>query len=271
MIIEPFTVSNLETQWVNGHMVVGVEPLQEKKQMDYNPTVIITGITGTLGRAVTQALHGWSVIGCSLHGNRDSITATVDVTNPQAVGVWFDTLARQKVNIHALVTCAGIAAVAPITQQKPIDFKHILDTNVTGTWLCIREAVKHGVKRIVTVSSLLGGAPIGYPDRAAYITSKAAVAGMTRALAVELAPQGIAVNCVAPGHYTLMASKAAGLLEGALGRSPMGRLVTPEEVAEVITWLVTDAPECLTGEILVVDGAYSIGAYPVARWWEDGE
>lgn len=237
--------------------------------MTNNGTTLITGITGMLGRAVVQSLgNDCSIIGCSLHGSDEWDVAEVDVTNPQSVGVWFDALARQKVDIHALVTCAGIAAVAPITEQKPTDFQKVIDTNVLGTWLCIREAVKHGVKRIVTVSSLLGGAPIGYPDRAAYITSKAAVAGMTRALAVELAPQGIAVNCVAPGHFSLMASKAKGLLEGALGRSPMGRLVTPEEVADVIAWLVTDAPMSLTGEVIVVDGAYSVGAYPVARWWE---
>lgn len=234
-------------------------------------TVAVTGITGTLGRALWPLLteRGYAVAGCSLHETDEWGVVTADVRDPFAVERWFNSLAEAGMNLYALVTCAGVATVEPLLEQGPSSFARVMDTNVNGTWHCVKEAVRHGVKRIVTVSSILGGAPIGYPDRAAYTASKAAVAGLTRALAVELAPRGVTVNCVVPGHFSLMASKAKGLLEGALGRSPQGRLVTPEEVAEVIAWLVAEAPGAVNGAVLTVDGGYSLSAYPVARWWEE--
>lgn len=236
--------------------------------------VAITGSTGTLGRAVTERVQhnvrGYPVVGCSRHrkdfGDMHGV-AKADVTSPIEVAAWFDKCAKRYKPLRALITCAGIAAVESIEAQSPTDFLDVLHTNVYGTWLCIQNALRVGVERIVTVGSVLGSTPLSYPDRAAYITSKAAVVGLTRALAVELAPRGIPVNCVAPGHFSLMASKAKGLLEGAQGRSPMG-LVMPGEVAEVIAWLVADAPVQLTGQVITVDGSYSISGYPVARWWE---
>jgi NAD(P)-dependent dehydrogenase (short-subunit alcohol dehydrogenase family) len=233
--------------------------------------VAVTGITGTLGRALWPLLaeRGYKVVGCSLREVDEYGVVAVDVRDPFAVGQWFNSLALAGVNLHALVTCAGVAWISPLVKQDHSSFHHVMKTNVNGTWYCVKEAVRHGVKRIVTVSSILGGAPIGYPDRCAYTTSKAAVVGLTRALAVELAPQGVTVNCVVPGHFSLMASKAKGLLEGALGRSPQGQLVTAEEVAQVIAWLVAEAPAAVNGAVLTVDGGYSLAAYPVARWWEE--
>jgi len=243
--------------------------------LNETPNVIaITGATGTLGYEVIRRLwcDGRPVKGMSLHGDEACKFYAGDVTDPADVLAWFGLLAHDYPDqpLRALITCAGVAGVSPILDQTVEEFRRILDVNVTGTWLCIREALRLGVRRIITVSSLLGGVPIGYPDRAAYIASKAAVAGMTRALAVELAPRGIAVNCVAPGHFSLMASKAKGLLEAALAKQPMGCLVTPGEVADVICYLATTAPISLTGQVIVVDGGYTVNGWPMKLKGDDG-
>ena len=244
----------------------------DKMSKAFDPIIAVTGVTGTLGQAVAAALRstGWRVEGCSFHGSRSGGVPAVDVRDEFLVRTWLASLAA-KAGLKALVTCAGVAAVRPALEQSVPDFLRVLSTNVTGTWLCAREAAGLGCERIVTVSSVLGGWPLGYPDRAAYIASKAAVAGLTRALAVEFAPRGVAVNCVAPGHFSLMASKASGLLEGALAKSPTGRLVTPEEVAEVVAWLAVGAPLQLTGAVIPIDGAYTLSQYPLPRWWGEME
>lgn len=250
-------------------IVPNANTLSDGKTKDSRPVIVISGRTGRLGQAIDKSIHpaDYRTCGFSKHGftGDPSAYARADVRRVDQVRDWFEFNAQQP---YGLVTCAGIAAVEGIEGQTLYDFDESLQTNLTGTWICIKEAVRRGVKRIVTVGSILGSVPMGYPDRAAYIASKAAVAGLTRALAVELAPRGIPVNCVAPGHYSLMASGAGKLLEGALGKSPMGRLVTPEEVAQVVAWLLTAAPAVLTGQVIAVDGGYSVNGFPIPRWWE---
>lgn len=232
-------------------------------------TVAITGVTGTLGSAVADRFAGtpWTVRGCArlssgtYDGQWPYLVSKVDVTDALAVRSWFDGM-----KANALVTCAGVSDVAGIEEQDPSAWREVLNVNLTGTWLCIREAVRNGATRIVTIASIHGGTPTSYPNRAAYTASKAGVVGLTRALAVELAPQGIAVNCGAPGHLpVLMEGTAAGqqLLDAAASRTPAGRLVTPKEVADVIYWLCDSAPVTMTGQVLTVSGGYELNTWPI--------
>lgn len=226
-------------------------------------TVVITGDRGKLGRCVVdrvQSARGWRVVGLSRRSRCDVRDYA------QVKGAVGSALDGDRAN--ALVACAGICRVSPIEEMRPETFMEVMAVNVTGTYNAVKACLDYGLERVVTIGSLLGSFPMGYPDRSAYIASKAAVAGLTRALAVELAPRGVSVNCVAPAHFSLMAAKGSGLLEGALDKSPMG-LITPEEVADVIEWLVCDAPPRLTGQVIVVDGAYTLNQFPVRDWWLD--
>jgi len=238
-------------------------------------TVAITGATGTLGQAVAEKFlnHQWSTHLGSLSGNGMTCCVDdyavefgafpVDVTNSDQVDRW---LRASWQSPCALVTCAGVSLVKPSLEMTAAEWRHVIDVNLTGTFLSIREAVKHGATRIVTIGSIHGSTPTSYPERAAYTASKAGVVGLTQALAVELAPRGVAVNCVAPGHLpVLMDRTGAGgeLLEAARFKTPTGKLTTPQEVAEVVYWLCNDAPLSLTGQVLTVSGGYELNTWPL--------
>jgi len=224
-------------------------------------TVAITGATGTLGRAVAvrfeSAEQEWKVWGFG---------SQINVRWGNVVSAYFSEVAEEDGKIDALVTCAGISDVRPLLDTEDDEWRRVIDVNLTGTFLSIREAVRHGATRIVTIGSIHGCTPSSYPNRSAYTASKGGVKALTEALAVELAPRGVACNCVAPGHLpVLMDGTGAGqaLLDAAQARTPTGRLATPEEVAEVIFWLCDAAPLSLTGQTVVVDGGFVSNTYPL--------
>jgi NAD(P)-dependent dehydrogenase (short-subunit alcohol dehydrogenase family) len=231
------------------------------------PTIAVTGATGTLGGAIMTrfAVGEWRVWGCCKTWRddlKDTIISVVDVTSPSQVRDWLKDVGE----IDALVTCAGTNYVSPLASSDPWAWWEVMTVNVLGTMLPIREALHRGVKRIVTIGSIHGCTPTSYPNRSAYTASKGAVAALTQALAVELAPQGIAVNCIAPGHLPkLMSSTEAGqaLLNAAKSKTPTGKLTTPQDVAEVVWFLCNDAPGNLTGQIVTVDGGFTINTHPL--------
>jgi 3-oxoacyl-[acyl-carrier protein] reductase len=141
-----------------------------------------------------------------------------------------------------------------------------MDVNANGTFFAIREALHRGVKTIITIGSIHGCTDTSYANRSPYTASKGAVAALTKELAVELGPQGIAVNCVAPGHLPyLMKDTEAGqtLLNAARAKTPTGKLTTPQDVAEVVWFLCNDAPANLTGRVIVLDGGFTLNTYPL--------
>jgi NAD(P)-dependent dehydrogenase (short-subunit alcohol dehydrogenase family) len=242
-----------------------------------NKIVAITGATGTLGRAVCETFldssfwggNEWTVYGCARnlpeserHWTGNLHLNSVDVASEIAVCEWFKTIEQ----VDALVTCAGVSLVKPSKDITLAEWHEVLDVNLTGSFLCAREAVKRGCRRVVLVGSIHGCTDSSYPMRAAYTASKAAVAGLARALAVEWGPQGVQVNAVCPGHLPeLMPGTGAGqaLLDAARGRTPTGRLATAEEVAGVVFWLCDGAPMSLTGQTVVVDGGFVCNTWPL--------
>ena len=144
------------------------------------------------------------------------------------------------------------------------DFESVIEIDLTGTYNVCKSVLPHmieqGYGRIVTFSSIRAHAP--RPGFAAYAAAKAGVEGLTRALAVEYGPQGILVNCVAPGAV-LTPRTVENIRRGVVSeeelkaRTPTGRLTTPEEVARVVAWLVSE--EChINGQVIVVDGGWAI-------------
>jgi NAD(P)-dependent dehydrogenase (short-subunit alcohol dehydrogenase family) len=146
------------------------------------------------------------------------------------------------------------------------EFDEILHTNVKAVFALSREVVKTMLARrkgnIINISSM--ASRYGIPKVIAYTASKAAIEGMTRAMAVELSPEGINVNCIAPGFIaTEMSAKALNgdpeRKQKVFARTPMGRLGDPGEIADAAFFLASDQASYLTGVILPVDGGNSIG------------
>jgi NAD(P)-dependent dehydrogenase (short-subunit alcohol dehydrogenase family) len=162
------------------------------------------------------------------------------------------------------VTAAGLNRPAPTLEQPAEDFDLVIDTNLRGTYLTCRAFAAAAVAggrgaRIVAISSQMG--EVGYPGRAAYCASKHAVNGLVRALAVEWASLGIAVNAVAPTFVETPLTRP--MLEDeefradVLRRLPIGRIGVPADVVGAVVFLVSPQASLVTGHVLAVDGGWT--------------
>lgn len=164
--------------------------------------------------------------------------------------------------VDVLVNNAGIADYDPINWVEPARFRRILDVNVTGAYLCIRAALPSMLRRqqgaIVNTASMWG--LVGASCEAAYSASKAAVIGLTKALAKELGPSGIRVNAVAPGVIVtdMVNNVSPETLEVLRQDTPLEKLGAPEQVADAIFYLASDQASFITGEVLNVSGGFVI-------------
>lgn len=169
--------------------------------------------------------------------------------------------------VHILVNNAGINMKKEFTEVTNEDFQKIILTNVTAVFALSREVVKHMLEKnikgsIINISSM--ASQYGIPKVIAYTASKSAIEGMTRAMATELSPKGIRINCIAPGFIaTDMSAKALNSeperKAKALGRTPMGFMGEPADVAEAALFFSSDNAKYITGTVLPVDGGNSIG------------
>lgn len=168
--------------------------------------------------------------------------------------------------VDILVNNAGVNLKKEFTEVTDEEFQQVLLTNVSAVFALSREIVKKMLKAgsgsIIHISSM--ASQYGIPKVIAYTASKSAIEGMTRSMAVDLSPQGIRVNCIAPGFIeTEMSSKALNgdqeRMQKVLSRTPMGILGRPEDIAEAALFLATDASRFITGVVLPVDGGNSIG------------
>ncbi len=169
-------------------------------------------------------------------------------------------------HIDILVNNAGINLKKDLLEVTDEEFDNVLLTNVRSVFALTREVVAgmlpHGKGNIINISSM--ASQYGIPKVIAYSASKAAIEGMTRAMAVELSPLGILVNCIAPGFIaTDMSTKAlngdAERRQKVFSRTPLGRLGDPAEIADVALFLASNQARYVTGVVLPVDGGNSIG------------
>ncbi len=202
------------------------------------------------------------------HGQH-AIALTCDVTNDDSVAAAFAEAHRRLGDIAILVNNAGVAPAAAIMEMTLEQWEQAFAVNVTGAWRCLRQVVpgmiSRGEGRIIQVASTAGLK--GYSGVAAYVSSKHALIGLTRAMALELGPSGITVNAVCPGYTeTDMAREAIDNLVRVRGLSPeearaklarhnpSGRLVAPQEVASVVGWLCLPESGSITGQAIAVAG-----------------
>jgi NAD(P)-dependent dehydrogenase (short-subunit alcohol dehydrogenase family) len=189
-----------------------------------------------------------------------------DLTNLAGIPALVKKIADQYGSIDILVNNAGINQKKEFTEVTDDEFQQVLMTNVTAVFALSREVVKYMIERkkgaIVNISSM--ASQYGIPKVIAYTASKAAIEGMTRAMAVELSPMGIRINCIAPGFIaTDMSARALNgdkeRMQKVMSRTPMGALGHPDDIAESALFLASDAAKYITGTVLVVDGGNSVG------------
>lgn len=191
-----------------------------------------------------------------------AVTCVGDVRSASDVDRLLETASAHEVPTIC-VTAAGLNRPGPTLEQPLDDFDLVIDTNLRGTYLTCRAfaaAVGGRGGRIVAISSQMG--EVGYPGRAAYCASKHAVNGLVRALAVEWAPVGIAVNAVAPTFVETPLTRPMfedeAFRADVLRRLPVGRIGQPEEVVGAIVFLASDQASLVTGHILAVDGGWTV-------------
>jgi len=237
---------------------------------------LVTGASGGIGSACAKTLaeKGYTVL---VHGNRsmdaanalaqqlrengmDAHAVCCDLSDSAAVQAMCGEILRVYHRVDALVLSAGVSYTGLLTDMTDAQWHTVMDVNVSGAFYLIRALAPGMVSgrcgSIVTVSSMWGR--VGASCEAAYSASKAALIGLTRALAKELGPSGVRVNCIAPGVIdTKMMDEHSEETKAILAdETPLGRLGTPQDVAAAAAFLLSDEAAFITGQVLGVDGGY---------------
>ena len=220
-----------------------------------------------MGRRI-PVLEAHAATLASRHGTKVEAVA-LDVTRQDSVEAAFRVAGGRLGHPAILVNNAGVAKAAPFSKTDPALWQEVLDVDLSGAYLCIRQTLPHMIKngygRIVNIASTAG--LTGYPYLAAYCAAKHGLIGLTRALARETARTAVTVNAVCPGYtdtaiveaaLTNISAKTGRAPEQALAElvahNPQGRLIQPSEVAETVGWLCLPSSASITGQNIVIAG-----------------
>lgn len=187
---------------------------------------------------------------------------SVNVASEEEVNSFFDTIISETGRIDILVNNAGITRDSLLVRMKTKAWDDVIDVNLKGTFLCSRAAAKIMMKqregRIINIASVVG--VIGNPGQSNYVASKAAIIGLTKATAKELAPRGVTVNAVAPGFIEtdMTAVLPQNVKDAFLAQVPLGRAGKPSDVAASVAFLASESASYLTGQVIHVSGGMYI-------------
>lgn len=191
----------------------------------------------------------------------DAAFRRLDVTDETEI----DTVFGEIGPVDILVNCAGIALRRPAVEHSLADWNTVMAVNVTGSFLCARAVARGLIAQgrggaIVNIASIMGLSGGGLYPNISYQTSKGAIVNMTRALAIEWAPNAIRVNAVAPTYvrtpFIQPLLDQPDLADRIMAMTPLGRLAEPEEVANAALYLASPGAAMVTGHTLLVDGGF---------------
>ncbi len=241
-------------------------------------TVIITGSSKGIGAAtaILFAEKGYNVVinynnsfetarllASSLKSHNYSVMAfKADVSNKEETDLMIKETLHTFGSVDVLVNNAGISQIGLINEIDDIDVKRILDVNLKGVYNCCKSVcpimINQKSGKIINISSIWG--EVGASCEVAYSASKAGVIGITKALAKELAPSGINVNAVSPGLIETSMNSDISIedLNDFVNNIPLGRIGTPEDVANAVYFLASENADYITGQVLGVNGGFVV-------------
>ncbi len=250
-------------------------------------TVIVTGASSGIGAQCARVLikSGYNVAVCYNKNEKAARELCEEVNNVQceckekehrqkAVPFFVDVRSEQSVQelvqnvtstfggVHALVNNAGTAQFNLLTHTTKVEWDELFAVHVSGAFLCAKHVLPQMILEksgnIVNVSSMWG--QVGASCEVAYSAAKAAIIGMTKALAKEVGPSGINVNCVAPGviETPMIRRLSSEELYALTDETPLGRIGTPKDVANAVDFLLSSRADFLTGQVLGVNGGFVV-------------